>query len=466
MIEAPSDFELVEFEQVEAAPGTALLRVTARPGRDPSAAPPALLIADGGPVPQRVEPLPSPPDPAGMLRVAFSAPLDVVRRGTTFALELVDGSVVRLPAPSRRRPPRSHDGIAAEAERRRLADADRLRSLEIERRRAVDAERQRAVESERLRSERDQALADRNRALTERNHALSDREDAESRARAASAGTGALEAQVRSAKETAARLQSELEAQTRSANESGARLRSELEAQTRSANEAGARLQSELDGAREETHTQRRKVVDLSEQIARVTAELETIRAEANATRTESEQGKLRISELTRSLERAEERESVASGEIESLRERVAERAAHEADSERLQVVEGALVVRDAEIELLNATVSDLLDHFEEHADARERAAAHVELLEGERAKLSEEHQRLSGELARLSDERAKLLQEHGRLLDDNGRLIDERAGLQTSADQLFVQLEESRMGSLAALDLLRSALLEHARSR
>jgi hypothetical protein len=40
--------------------------------------------------------------------------------------------------------------------------------------------------------------------------------------------------------------------------------------------------------------------------------------------------------------------------------------------------------------------------------------------------------------------------------------MLDEHAGLQASADQLFVQLEESRMGSLAALDLLRNALLEH----
>ena len=466
MIEAPSEFELVEFEQVEAAPGTALLRVTARPGRDPDAAPPALLIADGGRVPHRVEPLPSPPGPQGILRVAFSAPLDVVRRGSTFALELADGSVVRLPAPSRRRPPRSHDGIAAEAERRRLADGERLRALEIERRRAVDAERQRAVESERLRGERDQALADRNRALMDRNHALSDREEAESRARAASAGTGALEAQVRSAEESAARLQSELEAQTRSAKETAARLQSELEAQTRSAKETAARLQSERDAALQETQTQRRKVVELSEQIARVRAELETIRTEADATRTEGERAKRRISELTRALERSEERESVAGGEVESLRERLAERAAHEADSERLQVIEEALVVRDAEIELLNATVSDLLDHFEEHADARERAAAHVELLEGERAQLSEEHQRLADEFAQLSDERARLLEEHGRLLDEKGRLLDEHSGLQTSADQLFVQLEESRLGSLAALDLLRNALLEHLHGR
>ena len=195
-------------------------------------------------------------------------------------------------------------------------------------------------------------------------------------------------------------------------------------------------------------------------------AELETIRTEADATRTESERAKRRISELTRALERSEERESVASGEIESLRERLAERAAHEADSERLQVIEEALVVRDAEIELLNATVSDLLDHFEEHADARERAAAHVELLEGERAQLSEEHQRLADEFAQLSDERAGLLEEHGRLLDEKGRLLDEHSGLQASADQLFVQLEESRMGSLAALDLLRNALLEHLHGR
>ena len=466
MIEAPSDFELVEFEQVEAAPGTALLRVTARPGRDTDPSQPALLIADGGPVPHRVEPLPSPPAPAGMLRVAFSAPLDVVRRGTTFALELADGSVVRLPAPSRRRPPRSQDGIAAEAERRRLADAERLRALENERHRAVEAERQRAVESERLRGERDQALTDRNRALMERNHALSDREEAESRARAAAAGTGALEAQLRSASETAARLQSELEAQTRSAKETAARLQSELDAQTRSAKETAARLQSELDKAQEETRTQRRAVVDLSEQIARAGAELETARSEADATRTEGEQAKRRITELTRSLQRAEERESVATGEIESLRERLAEYAARAADSERLQVIEEALVVRDAEIELLNATVSDLLDHFEEHADARERAAAHVELLEGERTQLADEHKRLSDEYAQISDERARLLEEHGRLLDDNGRLLDERAGVQASADQLFVQLEESRMGSLAALDLLRNALLEQMHGR
>ena len=147
------------------------------------------------------------------------------------------------------------------------------------------------------------------------------------------------------------RLQSEARRRGRSANEVGARLRSELEEQTRSANEAGARLQSELDGAGRKTHTQRRARSLICRADRRCPQrKLETIRAEANATRTESEQGRLRISELTRSLERAEERESVATGEIESLRERLAERAAHEADSERLQVVEGALaVVRSAE---------------------------------------------------------------------------------------------------------------------
>jgi predicted nuclease with TOPRIM domain len=124
-------------------------------------------------------------------------------------------------------------------------------------------------------------------------------------------------------------------------------------------------------------------------------------------------------------------------------------------------VLEEALVVRDAEIELLNATVTDLVSHYEQHAGARERAAAQVELLEGERAQLSEAHQRLSGEHAQLSDERAMLLEDHGRLLDDHGKLLDERTRLRARADQLFVQLEDSRTGTLAALDLLRDALLE-----
>jgi chromosome segregation ATPase len=425
VIDAPSEFELVEFEQVEPTPGTALLRITGRSGTEQNPVVSALLIADGGQAPHRVSPLPSPPGPPGTVRIAFSAPLDVVRRGTKFALELLDGSVIRLPAPSKHRPPRNHDGLAAEAERHRLADAERLRALEIERRRAVESERQRSVESDRLRTERDQALTDRNRALLERNHALSDRDDAESRARAAAAGLGAVEAQARSANETA------------------------------------ARLQIELDEAQEETHNQRREVVELSELIARVRAELDAMRDEADTVRTDNEQAKRRIAELTRAFERSEERESVATAEIELLKGRLAERAEQEADSERLQVLEEALVVRDAEVELLNATVSDLLDHYEEHADARERAAAQVEMLEGERAQLAEEHERLTGEYAQLADERAGLLEEHGRTLDDQGRLLSERAGLQASADELFAQLEEARTSSMAELDLLRDALLE-----
>ena len=427
MIGASSEFELVEFEQVELAPGTALLRVTARPGLDPATEAPALLIADSGRENHRFSPQPSPPSPPGTLRLAFTAPTELVDRGTTFALELADGSVVRLPAPSRRRPAHGQDGIAAEAERRRLADAERLRALEAERLRAVEAERERAVEVERLRAERDQALADRNRALNERNVAVADRDQVESRARAAAAGAGALEAQARSANEAAGRMRTELEAaqterEAALADRRAARAqlegiqtqRDQAQAELRATQADRESARAELEAARQEADTHRGKVIELSEQIAAVRAEMEALRADEAR-----------------------------------------------AGSDRMRVLEEALVVRDAEIELLNATVGDLVGHYEEHADARERAAAQVELLEGARAKLSEDHQRLSGEHAQLSDERARLLEEHGRLLDDHGRLLDERAGLQARADQLFVQLEDARTGTLAALDLLRDALLE-----
>src|SRR3984957_19625346 len=100
--EAEAQFELVEFEQVEAAPGTALLRVAARPSRVAGIGPLMLVIHDGERE-YRHPQLPALPGPPGLIRAAFSAPMDHVGRGVMFALEMADGSTVRLPAPSRRR---------------------------------------------------------------------------------------------------------------------------------------------------------------------------------------------------------------------------------------------------------------------------------------------------------------------------------------------------------------------------
>src|SRR5581483_1798610 len=62
--ETSSAVELTEFEQVDAAPGRALLRVAARPSAGfAGTISPILLITAGDQV-HRLTPLPAPPDPS------------------------------------------------------------------------------------------------------------------------------------------------------------------------------------------------------------------------------------------------------------------------------------------------------------------------------------------------------------------------------------------------------------------
>ena len=87
-----SSFELIEFEQFEATPGTALLRVSARAPAGALGGLPKLVIGDGKRR-HRFPPLPAPPDAGGLLRAAFSAPAELISARATFSLELPDGSV-------------------------------------------------------------------------------------------------------------------------------------------------------------------------------------------------------------------------------------------------------------------------------------------------------------------------------------------------------------------------------------
>lgn len=97
MSDGPSPIDLEEFEIIPAAPGTALLRVTARV---PVWAPrePTLLIRDDARV-HRLRPLPSPREPEGWLRAAYSVRTAVLDRDPSFALELSQGAVFELPEP-------------------------------------------------------------------------------------------------------------------------------------------------------------------------------------------------------------------------------------------------------------------------------------------------------------------------------------------------------------------------------
>jgi len=237
MSESPAQFELVEFEQVEAAPGTALLRIAARPSRATGSGPLTLVIHDGERE-YRHPQLPALPGPPGLIRAAFSAPVDHVGRGTMFALEMPDGSTVRLPAPSRRRSAlggatdarglnAAADSAGAEsasaqrrarakevessrlAEAERRAEARRLAITELERRLQVERERRHAIEADigRLRADREQAFAERDEAVADRDAAVADREQAEARAVVAAASAGTLDAQIRASTESAERAQ-------------------------------------------------------------------------------------------------------------------------------------------------------------------------------------------------------------------------------------------------------------------
>jgi hypothetical protein len=89
-------FELKDFEHVEAIPGKALLRIAAAPTFEPAH---STLIVDGT---ETIAPLPAPPGPPGVARVAFSIPAELAESAHSFALELAGGERIDLPAPSRR----------------------------------------------------------------------------------------------------------------------------------------------------------------------------------------------------------------------------------------------------------------------------------------------------------------------------------------------------------------------------
>jgi chromosome segregation ATPase len=92
--------EIQAFEHVLAAPGIALLRVlAATPRRRSSASRPSLVIKDEQST-QRFAPLPAPDDPRGVLRVAYSVPVELLERAVTFGLEFQSGGPVMLSQPT------------------------------------------------------------------------------------------------------------------------------------------------------------------------------------------------------------------------------------------------------------------------------------------------------------------------------------------------------------------------------
>ncbi len=100
MTDQSDALKIAEFEHVAAGPSVTLLRVAGRvpPGVEEPEPRPALVAEHPGGL-DRFEPLPSPPDPAGVIRTAYSVPAALLAPETTFRLELASGSLIELPAP-------------------------------------------------------------------------------------------------------------------------------------------------------------------------------------------------------------------------------------------------------------------------------------------------------------------------------------------------------------------------------
>jgi chromosome segregation ATPase len=445
--EAEAQFELVEFEQVEAAPGTALLRVAGRPAPEMTAGQLVLVIDDNG-TEHRHEQLPALPGPAGLIRAAFSAPLEHVGTGATFSLALPDGQTVRLPAPARRRaalsavpahgsatatPPGSdpaHRGAEepaqassrlVEAERR--AESRRLAIAELERRLQGERERRSAAESDlaHLRTERDEARSERDAALADRDEAVADRDQAEARARAGAANAGSLEAQIRATADAATRSQAAVEAQL-------ADRVSELE-----------RIRSAAEVAQARAHASRRDVTALDEQLAHAQAQI-TVLQQALDQR-EAEQASTRSA--------MDDEVASARAETASVRERVTALEEEIASQNELASRADAQHTYDLD------TAQSRIDAAHSETDA---VRTETEALRHRSAELEATLAELDAALAKRSAEIELLRAALGG--------ADGAGGGGLGADELETRLAEARSEAssvlVAEVELLRAQVQEH----
>lgn len=386
-------FHLLEFEQVEAAPGTALLRVSGRADSELSGTLTLVIELDGQQ--KRHEQLPALPGPPDLIRAAFSAPIHDIAPGASFSLELPDGQVIGLPAPTHRRAalsgtPRHHDGASrsggttaegegegdssrlVEAERR--AESRRLAIAELERRLQSERERRSAAESDlaHLRSERDDARAERDSALAERDEAMADRDRAEARARAAAANAGAMEAQIRAGTDSAARAQAALEVQL-------ADRTAELD-----------RIRSAAEVAQARAHATRRDVIALDEQLAHAQAQVTVLeqaledREAAHAAAIESLEATLLAARSDNAS--AHERLTALEEEAESLRQlagRFEGQQMYDLDAAQTQIdaVNAELAAIRAEGETLRHRNAELEATLAELDAALATRAAEIDLL-------------------------------------------------------------------------------------
>ena len=226
MVSAPPHIEVESFEQVQAGPNTALLRVNARPieGASPTAKALVLGAADRS---HRLTPLPAPSQSTDAVRIAFAAQLELVQQATAYVLELSDGSRLELGEPQPRQPravlERELDDVRArvsELEQAVRSESERRERLANELAGVRGGERRAVVEVDRTRAKLAQVREALQRASEEAQQARSQLERQKQEA-GTSAETEAGEEQESAEPpgELAARMQSQRKAAERRAEE-------------------------------------------------------------------------------------------------------------------------------------------------------------------------------------------------------------------------------------------------------
>jgi DNA repair exonuclease SbcCD ATPase subunit len=328
--------EIQAFEQVLAAPGIALLRVlVAGPRRRSSASEPNLVISDEQGT-QRFAPLPAPDDPHGILRVAYSVPVELLERAVTFGLEFQSGGPVILPQPTAgsmrlpARPAQQDSGQSGTA----AAEADP--DLNEDRRIAIH---------EKL-AQQSQALAESERAAT---------------------------ARERSQRHAKAKLQAKLEQHQEEEQRAWTRVR-ELEQQL---DRQAAEIVTELAEGRNATLSahQTQLTTQLSERESELAdavraADESTARTEANVIQDERDAARAELEQLGADLDAATARASDAERSAQEHAERASELEA------RVSSLEDAAVRARATLDALRGELEDARRHAARSEDLEREVAA------------------------------------------------------------------------------------------
>jgi chromosome segregation ATPase len=378
----PQSVQIKAFEQVEPVPGIALLRVLAdQSRRRTSTSRPNLVIQDGDST-HRFAPLPAPEDARGVLRGAYSVPLDLLEHDVTFALEFQGGVPLILPRPttgSMRQPTRDGQPASGTSDSTGVQpDAD----LDTEPR--IDIYQQLVQQS--------QALAESQRAAT-------------SRDRSQRRALGKLQSELERATDALRVLgleRDELSQQVSAADSAAAKaieratLAEKTDAESRAALEELETWRAELERRLAELTTESAATKQGSEEaeVERQRLDGERIHLEAELERlsTELDAATGRSSDAQRSAQEQSERTAEVQGRVSALEDAVAQAAEERAAQDKLHAANVAeldgLRAAQAQSHATLATLRGELQEARLHAARSDDLEREVEASRGEAERL------------------------------------------------------------------------------